>query len=158
MFIIQFCLMIFDLNETTLTALFPQCHRISEFQNVVLHINLTKRIIKINIFAGSGNEKPQVAAEDLFGDDVSVSSDDEELTADKPKKKAAIIDDDEDDDHEVQRYDDDADQDKSDSDGEKADKPKEGGEGTDKKVDKAKERLDGSDITFKCVVLKLTMW
>merc|ERR1712025_449449 len=62
---------------------------------------------------------PQVAAEDLFGDDVSVSSDDEEVTA---KKKKATIVDDEDDDHEVQRYDDDVEPDKSDSDGEKADR------------------------------------
>jgi len=50
---------------------------------------------------------------------VSVSSDDEEVTA---KKKKATIVDDEDDDHEVQRYDDDVEPDKSDSDGEKADR------------------------------------
>lgn len=50
---------------------------------------------------------------------MSVSSDDEEVTA---KKKKATIVDDEDDDHEVQRYDDDVEPDKSDSDGEKADR------------------------------------
>lgn len=63
-----------------------------------------------------------MAAQDLFGDDVSVSSDDEEVTT--KKKKATIVDDeDEDDDHEVQRYgDDDVEAEKSDSDGEKGDR------------------------------------
>lgn len=61
-----------------------------------------------------------MAAEDLFGDDVSVSSDDEELTV--KKSKNAIVDDSPDDDHEVQRYDDDVEQDKSDSDAEKGDR------------------------------------
>ena len=44
-----------------------------------------------------------MAAEDIFGDDISISSEDEDSIETK-KKKAAVIDDDDDDDHEVARY------------------------------------------------------
>jgi RNA polymerase-associated protein LEO1 len=87
--------------------------------------------------AGAGADNKQTT-EGLFGDDISISSDDDADEPDieqKKKKTAAIIDDDdEDDDREVQRYDDDVERDKSDEDQQQ--QPKEvvpGGSGTSPK-------------------------
>ncbi len=62
------------------------------------------------------DDQGNVAAEDIFGDDISISSEDdeEENIEQKKKKRAAVLDDDDDDDREVQRYDDDVEKDKSD--------------------------------------------
>jgi len=73
---------------------------------------------------GSPSENVEkVGAEDIFGDDLSISSEDE---ADATAKKAVI--EDEDDDHEVQRYDDDAEKELDKKDEEKKSDDEEDGE------------------------------